>query len=205
MTANAHTDQRHVYSIGHSNQDLDAFLRLLKDHYIDILVDVRSAPFSRFAPQFNREILERAVIARSIKYVFMGTELGGRPAGDEFYDADGHVLYSRVAEAEFFRAGIERLERNIDRYRIAIMCSEENPEGCHRRLLIGRVLTEHAITVFHVRGTGEVEEEQRVELEPAGRGHPPGQLALFDAAEAPPWRSVRSVLPRRPPPSSSEH
>ena len=98
-----------IYSVGHSNQSQDLFIALLQRHRIQSLVDVRSAPYSRYVPHFNRPDLEEAVERRGVRYVYLGEELGGRPPTDDFYDAEDHVLYSRVAVAPFFLRGLERL------------------------------------------------------------------------------------------------
>ena len=106
------TDAR-LYSIGHSNHALETFLELLRQHRIEVLVDARSHPYSKFAPHFDAHSLKQAVIGAGMKYLFMGKELGGRPDGDEFYDAEGHVLYWRVAESHLFLDGIARLENDL--------------------------------------------------------------------------------------------
>src|SRR5215469_7180277 len=112
-----------LFSIGHSNQSIEAFLALLQQHQIQVLVDVRSSPYSKYVPQFNSTPLAVAVRQAGIKYMFMGKELGGRPDGDEFYAPDGRVLYNRVAEAAFFLQGINRLKEGAKTYRVALMCS----------------------------------------------------------------------------------
>ncbi|MGE3600555.1 MAG: DUF488 family protein, partial [Dehalococcoidia bacterium] len=192
-----------IFSVGHSNQTLRQLIGLLKHHAIQAVVDTRSYPVSKFASQFNRSVLEQVVPQHSIRYVFRGAELGGRPRGDEYYDAEGHVIYSRVAQADFFLDGINRLERGICKYRITLLCSEENPEHCHRRLLIGRVLAGRGVSMTHIRGDG------RLEVEPPhdfGRRTGGSQhLALFRIDEDSEWRSTRSVLQRSPQASSSAH
>lgn len=114
-----------LLTVGHSNHSFERFLELLEEQGVEVLVDVRSNPYSRFASQFNRDPLAEAVKRAGIKYVFLGRELGGRPDGDEFYDDDGHVLYGRVSRSPLFLAGIDRLERGLGQHRVAIMCSEE--------------------------------------------------------------------------------
>src|SRR5947209_11997942 len=91
-----------LFTVGHSNHSLEAFLELLKKHTIQVLVDTRSYPYSRHVPHFNREELCEALRQRGIKYLFLGGELGGRPTGEEFYDEEGHVLYCRLAESPTF-------------------------------------------------------------------------------------------------------
>ncbi len=129
-----------VYSIGHSRHPLERFLELLRLHGIDVVVDVRSAPYSRHAPHMSGRNLRGSLAAVGIRYLYLGGELGGRPEEDELYDPEGHVLYGRVASTRFFAAGLERLLDEAGRARVAIMCAEEDPAGCHRRLLVGRAL-----------------------------------------------------------------
>lgn len=189
-----------IYTVGHSNHSLEHFLALVAEARIEVIVDVRSFPFSRHAPQFNREGLSAALARAGVRYVFMGEELGGRPDGDEFYDDDAHVLYGRVAESDLFQEGLDRLEEGIDRYRVALMCSEEDPTGCHRHLLVTRVLAERGVEVVHLRGDSRTQSEQELRAR-AGSAHE--QIGLFDGDEGDAWRSIRSVSRRRAPASSS--
>lgn len=189
---------RAIFTIGHSNHSLEKFLGLLEKQEIDVLVDVRSHPASRYAPHFNKDEIKKAAKGRGVKYLFLGRELGGRPEGDEFYDKDGRVDYGRVAQSDTFREGVRRLNDGAERFRVALMCSEENPAGCHRELLVGRVLREEGVEVRHIRGTGSIQSEE---------DHAEDQLALFQGKqERKEWKSVkpiRSASPGRLPRSSS--
>jgi uncharacterized protein (DUF488 family) len=186
---------RRLLTVGHSSHPLDRFLALLHGHGVEVLIDVRSSPYSRFAPQYNREAMKAALARQGIRYGFLGRELGGRPEGERFYDDEGHVLYGRVAASPLFAAGLARLERGLDRYCVAIMCSEEDPTHCHRRLLVTRVLLDREVDVVHVRGDGRVQRDG--ELGAFGQGD------IFNGFEENAWRSTRSVSPRRAPISSS--
>jgi uncharacterized protein (DUF488 family) len=152
-----------VFTIGHSNGRIEAFIDLLRRHEVEVLVDTRSQPYSRFLPHFSREPLQRAVRDASIRYVFMGDALGGRPTPRECYDAEGKVLYHKVEEQEFYRQGIERLLDGIARFRVCLLCSEEDPIRCHRRLLIARTLIRRGVEVRHIRGRGSLEYEAEVQ------------------------------------------
>ncbi len=187
-----------LLTVGHSNHSLDHFLELLQKHQIQVLVDTRSSPYSRYSSQFNREAIQAAIECAGMKYLFLGAELGGRPDGDEFYDGDGYVLYNRVAESPRFLQGIRRLEIGTRQFRVAVMCSEEDPTGCHRHLLVGRVMAQRGATIQHIRGDGRLQSNQ--DLQPTG----PIQRSLFDLDEEPEWKSIRSVLRRNPPANSSE-
>ena len=205
MSVNTSEVEQRIFTIGHSNHPLEKFLGLLRAHSVEVLMDIRSHPYSRYAPHFNVQTLKAAVTGTGIQYLFLGKELGGRPKGEGFYDADGYVLYSRVAESPLFLEGISRLETGIQQYRVAIMCSEENPVGCHRRLLVGRVLTARGTTVYHLRGNGRVQTEAELAAEEMSRNSGDDQLALFGSQGANAWKSIRSVLRREKQPSSSEH
>lgn len=162
-----------VRTIGHSNHPIERFIALLREHGIETLVDVRSRPYSRWAPHFQKTFLSRSLTAAGITYVFSGDELGGRPEGREFYDAEGHVDYERRAQAPDFQAGVDRLVEMARQRSTAILCAEEDPTRCHRHLLVTPALQRRAITVQHVRGDGSVQVDDDV------RGPTP-QLRLFE-------------------------
>jgi uncharacterized protein (DUF488 family) len=180
-----------LWTVGHSNHDFDAFAGLLAAQEIEFVVDVRSYPYSRFAPYFNREDLQPALAQLGIRYVFMGEELGGRPGLDEHYDADGHALYSRMAESPRFRRAIDRLVDAASKHRLALMCSEGDPHECHRRLLVGKVLAERGVALRHILPDGAILTETNVQL-----GDESAQRSLFGGNEQP-WRSTRSVSQKR--------
>jgi len=190
-------DRPTLYTIGHSNHSEATFLELVKRHGIKVLADVRSQPFSRYNPQFNDGPLKASLESAGIRYVFLGRELGGRPDGDELLDEAGHALYHLMAETPAFRRGIEQLEQSATDYRVAIMCSEEDPAVCHRHLLVARVLGQRGIDVLHIRADGRLETPDQIEPQEK-------QGVLFAELEVESWKSLRSVLPKRQPPSSSE-
>lgn len=148
-----------VYTIGHSRHSAERFAALLQAQAIELLIDVRSKPASRWAPHFGKAALEKLLGAHSIAYQFLGRELGGRPEGSEFYTPDGALDHARRAQAPDFKAGLERLALASSSQRTAILCAEENPAHCHRRLLITPPLRALGIDVAHLRGDGRVERE----------------------------------------------
>jgi uncharacterized protein (DUF488 family) len=157
-----------LYTIGHSNHPLERFIQLLEQNNISLLVDVRTAPYSRYNLHFNREILENALKDRSIEYAYAGKYLGGRPKDPACYK--NHLLpnegadylhlvdYPEVMKRVWFQTGIQRLLELADEQTAAIMCSEENPGECHRHHLIASYLkTEFPeVEVWHIRGDGNV-------------------------------------------------
>ena len=157
-----------LLTFGHSNHSFDKFIRLLEANGVMTLVDVRSAPASRYNPHFNKSNLERELPHREIQYVFAGKYLGGRPSDPTCYksktlppegaDYLHEVDYAEVMKREWFVKGIARLLEIADEGTTAIMCSEEDPAECHRHHLIAKyILREHPeVLVQHVRGDGVV-------------------------------------------------
>jgi uncharacterized protein (DUF488 family) len=168
-----------IFTIGHSNHELGKFIELLKASKIEVLVDIRSNPYSRYASQFNKDSLTTAIQASGIRYLFIGKELGGRPKDREFYDSEGQILYPLLSESPLFLEGIERLINGMKTYRVALMCSEENPANCHRYLLVGRVLEDRGVMVFHIRGNGNIQSKDDISQENEKLKGNEGQQSLF--------------------------
>ena len=184
-----------MFTVGHSNHSAEKFAVLLRRHGIEVLVDVRSRPYSRHAPQFNATGIEATLSGDGIRYLYLGRELGGRPEEETFYDAKGRVDYALVERSRPFLDGIKRVEWEIQGNRITLLCSEEDPARCHRRLLVGRALMERGFTLRHIRGDGSIQ----IEGETDG-----GQPVLFPESEASPRKSILSASRKRRRPSSSE-
>lgn len=156
-----------VYTIGHSNQTADRILDLLRKYQIEVLVDVRSSPYSKYAPQFNREILMHTLRLSGIEYRFVGQELGGRPKDPSCYVSSRLppptanyvklVRYHEVAQRSWYKKGISFLVSSAEKHRIAVMCSEEDPNRCHRQHLIAQTLLQMNAAVWHIRGDGNRE------------------------------------------------
>ena len=146
-----------IFTIGHSNHSLDAFIELLIQHHITVLADVRSVPYSQFTPHFNREPLVAALKMRQIRYVYLGRELGGRSDDPDYYEEDGRISYQRLAQTDHFREGIERVMRGAVEHRIVLMCSEKEPVDCHRTLLVARSIDEQGMDITHIHADGRLE------------------------------------------------
>ena len=152
-----------IYTIGHSTHSLEEFLALLKRTSIEAVADVRSTPYSRRQPQFNRDPLRRALADNQIQYVPLGVELGGRGNSHSERDESGRILYRSIAESTEFQKGLHRVQVGSDRLRIALMCTERDPLNCHRGILISRILAAHGIQVLHIHGDGRIESHRDAE------------------------------------------
>ena len=145
-----------LFTIGHSNHALDAFLQLLRGLAISAVADLRSAPYSRHCPHFSKDPLSRGLGDAGMKYVFLGRQLGGRSDDPSCYE-NGRIRYSRLSRRPEFREGIERLKKGADEHKIAIMCAEREPLECHRTILVSPVLEEAGLSVAHIHADGRLE------------------------------------------------
>ncbi len=166
-------DRRKIYTIGHGNASVETIIQLLNQYRIQELVDVRSVPYSQYTPHFNRATLEDTLRKAQINYRFAGEHLGGRPDDPTCYkdgklpdkDIDKEdylklVDYDEVAKRPFYLKGLARLIDLAGERRVAIMCSEEDPNMCHRSRLIAYSLIERGVTVRHIRKDGRLEDQK---------------------------------------------
>jgi uncharacterized protein (DUF488 family) len=151
-----------ILTIGHSRHPLERFLSLLDAARVTAIADVRSAPVSRFSPQFNKKALAASLADHGIDYVFLGEALGGRPERPELY-TDGRADYQKMAASAEFRAGLARLIETAEQNRVAAMCSEADPLDCHRCLLVGPALAASGHPVAHILASGEIASQAEIE------------------------------------------
>jgi uncharacterized protein (DUF488 family) len=152
-----------LYTVGHSNLEAEALVALLLGAGVTAVADVRSSPYSRRLPHFNRQTLEATLRTNGIAYVFLGAELGGRPASPALYAAEGWADYERVRQTEAFRSGMDRVARGLGRFVVALLCGEEDPLDCHRGLMITPALKEVGLPPRHLRRGGRVETTAQME------------------------------------------
>ena len=155
---------KELFTIGHSNHSLDHFLELLLAHQVSAIADVRSSPYSKYSPQFNKDVLESALRDANIDYVFLGRELGAHRSDDGCY-IDGQAKYDRIAQLPTFRRGLERVLQEVEHYRVALMCSESDPIACHRTILVCRELKRICpdLEITHILGDGRGERHEMSE------------------------------------------
>lgn len=145
-----------LYTIGHSTHPAEKVIDLLGEYGVTAVADVRSQPYSRMNPQFNREAFCAQLKNAGIAYVFLGRELGARSEDRDCY-VDGKVQYDRLAQTALFRRGLERVRRGMKTHRVALMCAEKDPLTCHRAILVCRHLVTRGINVAHILEDGRLE------------------------------------------------
>ncbi len=157
------SDRVNIYTVGHSNIELEEFVGLLGG--VQVVVDLRSIPFSKHTPQFGMQNIRARLRVAGIDYVLMldervGNVLGGQPRDDDCYE-NGKIVYERVMERSWYHEGISRLVELASRRNLAAMCSEEDPHKCHRHRLIAQTLLDRGVAVFHIRRDGSIQEAER--------------------------------------------
>jgi uncharacterized protein (DUF488 family) len=145
-----------LYTIGHSDHSLEGLIDLLRRHEITAIGDVRSQPYSRRHPQFNREPFKAALREAGITYVFLGRECGARSDDPACYD-QGQVQFERLAQTALFQEGLTRVRGGAEAFRLALMCAEKDPLTCHRTILVSRHLVEQGLQVEHILADGSLE------------------------------------------------
>lgn len=151
-----------LYTIGHSNHTIENFVDLLKRYEIEVVADVRSAPYSRYCPQFNKDVLAARLEAAGVGYMFFGGELGARPDDSLCYE-NGRVNLQLVAERKEFRDGLRKLLTESSRCCVALMCAEKDPLECHRTILVCRFLKGDGFRIKHILGDGSIEDHCEAE------------------------------------------
>lgn len=164
-----HSPGLHLYTIGHSNHAADAFIQLLLQHAIQCLADVRTAPYSRYNKQFNKENLASLVENAGIAYCWMGETLGGKR--EDLQSSMGFRQEELFNQDTAYQKGIAALIDIASQSRTAIMCSEEDPRHCHRHRIISATLLYrktiagqqlNEIHIHHIRANGTLENAAKI-------------------------------------------
>ncbi len=144
-----------IYTIGHSNITQESFIEILELFRIKLVVDVRSTPYSKYVPHFNRETIDKSLKDSNISYIFLGSYIGGKPKDEKYY-RDGKVDYDLIAKTERYKEGIDKIMTLNRDSNIVLMCSEEDPNSCHRHNLITQSLVRKGFEVIHIRKNGKI-------------------------------------------------
>ena len=152
-----------LYTIGYSCHTIETLIESLKKHHVEAVADVRSQPFSRFKPEFNRLNLSAELKKSGLKYVFLGEECGARIEDQSCY-VNGKADYSRIATSRLFLMGLERIENGLSKLNIALMCAEKDPITCHRTILICHNLKERVPNIEHILCDNTTETHEHAEM-----------------------------------------
>jgi uncharacterized protein (DUF488 family) len=152
-----------LYTIGYAAFDnIDSFIRALKNNYVTAIADVRSVPRSGYKPEFSRDFLEDYLRKNGILYVFLGDHCGARINDPSCY-IDGYASYEKIKETVVFRHGIDRILKGLKKHSIALLCAEKDPIYCHRDILVCRSLKPFNINIQHIISDKIVETNESAE------------------------------------------
>lgn len=153
-----------LYTIGHSSHKIEYFIYLLKKHGVNCVVDVRSMPYSKYMPQYNREDLKKSLTSNDIYYIFMGNEFGARREDKSLYTNDGYLDFDKVSKTSLFGDGVERIKNGIkNKFSIAFMCTEKDPIDCHRNILVAREFYKMKYSIYNILENGEIQTQEDIE------------------------------------------
>lgn len=154
MTAN---DNQHtvIYTIGHADRAFPAIEGFLEENGVRLLIDIRTNPHSKYAPDFNKANLQELCAVAGIGFRWMGDRLGGRPG-----TGDGRPDWDRMASTDVFGAAIDEVTELARRSTAALLCAEGMPDHCHRALLVAPHLERHGFRVMHILPDGSLHRHQ---------------------------------------------
>lgn len=151
-----------LYTIGYSRFEISELIKTLQKNKINAVADVRFSPYSKFKPDFNREILKESLKKNNIEYVFLGDNCGARASDPSCY-IDGKASYALIKETKQFKMGLNRIIKGLEKYTITLLCAEKDPITCHRNILICRNLKQFDIDIFHILSMDKVEKNSQSE------------------------------------------
>ncbi|KZX11132.1 DUF488 domain-containing protein [Methanobrevibacter curvatus] len=152
-----------IYTIGHSVYEIDYFINLLNKYEINLVLDVRSIPYSKHTPQFNRELIKKSLENKGIRYEFFGDVFGARQKDHALFNEEGILDFVKFKELDSFKEALNKVIENINLLNIVIMCSEKEPLDCHRSILISKAFSNHGVEVYHILDNGELESHKSLE------------------------------------------
>jgi uncharacterized protein (DUF488 family) len=139
-----------IYTIGYGNIAVKNLLDLLKKYKVEILVDIRSRPYSRHRQEYRKRELEARIPDAGMGYIFLGDKLGGMPIDSRFYGPDGNIDYAMLSEDSNYLEGIHQVTELSHKKSVCLMCAEAEPERCHRGWLVSETLWKHGIESLHI-------------------------------------------------------
>jgi len=154
-----------IYSIGHSKHESAALMELLKAQTVNLILDVRSTPYSQRYPQFNREELSRELSRQDIVYQWFGLWFGARQTDEEFYTPAGWLNYSWFTASLLFAEGVRQLDTYlVQEKRPCLLCAEKDPFDCHRAIMVCRALSLKGYHPKHILADGSIQTQAELDI-----------------------------------------
>ncbi len=171
-----------LFTIGHSIHELDEFVLLLSQYKVDYVLDVRSTPYSKYAENYNREILNKYLPQHKIHYSYMGTYFGARQENKTLYSQEGYLDFEKVRSTTLFLKGVDNVKKGLlQGHNIALMCTEKDPFDCHRAIMVARGFELEGSDIKHILFDGSLMDQKELDNRLLDKYFPNrNQLTIFD-------------------------
>ena len=139
-----------IYTIGYSGFRIDEFISRIKKYKINVVIDVRSSPYSQYFKEYNKENLDKVLKENRIHYRNYNLEFGARQIEKKYYP-NGYLDFELFSKSENFLSGVKKLESSIKQnYTFVLMCAEKDPYTCHRTILVARAFFKLGYKIVHL-------------------------------------------------------
>jgi uncharacterized protein (DUF488 family) len=162
-----------ILTIGYSQDTFEPFEERLSAHQVEVLVDVRSAPYSKYQTDFRYGVIEALCLQSGLRYIYMGDKLGGKPTDPDLI-TDGRADYEKIAATPGFVEGLDTVITLAGDHTVCLMCGCEKPMRCHRGVLLAPHLIALGADIKHIDRHGVAVSHEDAEFEESG-----GQMSLF--------------------------
>jgi uncharacterized protein (DUF488 family) len=171
-----------LFTIGYSAFQIEDFVDVLRQYGINVVVDVRSLPYSEYHEQYNKENIERILKANDIHYRNYADEFGARQTEKQFFSPEGYLDFELFAKSKKFKQGFEKINASLSQgFCVALMCAEKDPATCHRSVMVSRAFHKNGNTINHILQNGHTESQADIELTLLDKYFPNrNQLTLFE-------------------------
>lgn len=155
-----------IYTIGYSGFRIEEFINVLQKMSINIVIDVRSTPVSKYYADYNRDNLNKLLSNSNIVYRNYAEEFGARQEESFFYSKEGYLDFTKFTNSNQFREGFEKIKKAIEaNYKIILLCAEKKPNSCHRAIMISREFSKENFNVVHIMPNGILISQNDIEEE----------------------------------------
>jgi len=142
-----------LYSIGHGNKNIDSFITILDKFKPQLLVDIRSVPYSKTFPEYNKKNLIKKLREKNISYEYFGDKLGGRPENG----------FSNFVDTSEFKKNVGKLLSLSRNQTVILMCSEFDYMKCHRKF-ISEIIRKSGIDIKDIDKNGDIVQEEQFSI-----------------------------------------
>ena len=152
-----------LFTIGYSGYEREQFLEALKAQGVNMVIDVRSLPASRYRPEYDKAAIGKYLLENGIDYCHMAWAFGARWEESRFIGAEGYVDFCLLSESDAFTRGVAKVVSLTEQGKsCALMCAEKDAMNCHRSILVARRFHEMGWKVLHL-SPGRIEAHQELE------------------------------------------